>query len=1431
MNTLLGLPFATGNLATGHLAAEPFATLVLAGGPASAGALVEPLGWTLVHFLWQAAAVAALLAVARVALRRRSANARYLAACAAMLALAVLPVVTLVVLTWQLARATGETALAPSRRALVAVTPAFPPAPGARPNALENRDALQAETRPLAAPAAEAAAPSFAPTDPRELLATDENAATQPPPSRWRTAAHTLAGRLRPALPWLVGGWCIGVLALSGYHLGGWAQARRLVRSGTRPAPAAWQERLARLATRLRVTRPVRLLESTRVVVPAVVGWLRPVVLVPASALSGLPVAQLEAVLAHELAHVRRHDYLVNLLQSAVETLLFYHPAVWWVSRQVRTDREDCCDDVAAAACGDPVLYARALATLEEMRADAADAMSDAARHPSHPALAATGPGGQMPLLRRIRRLVTPPAAGRGPHTGPERRGALPAAAVALATVTTLVVAVGISLAGNQKDADAASAKGSPDTRAEADPDGNRADAGDNAFRATFKGGGTVEVVGVSENPSKDHPWWRPDGTPLDETPPALGGGGRVFTSGEEVAREVVVRLDDMPGDASYPKLAFAPGGSSANGGNDDAGHYGMAVALPRSADTFAVKVGVASGPWKTLADGAPGVVTATGTPETGVVFSRAYEAQGSTVVTVAHNVTDDETRLVAVDADGKEHPAGRTNGGSSNAVAQVTFEFADLPLARVKKLVLQTRPYEWVTIKGVATRPGARPAAAAGTNGDDAPPAADGDAKDDALAPADDPPGRRELLSYVDDTAEGKRSIAGSGHAMYFDRKDEGAAQLTAVHVFGARYGTPQPPEEDFHVYVLDERLGMLADVKVPYKTFERGEMRWYVLKVPPVNVPRNFVVCLSFNPARMKGVYVGMDKDPSRLHSAMGLPSKGIVPIKDEYNWMMRVQLEMDEPAPDAPAEEGEEGAMKTPADPMVAEFMAQFGKVQQAMEAGDAVAGEAAAARVVKAMEALDALRMTRPDVPHVPIRRDGKVPDSARVLEGMRQIHRAFAAGDVAAAKAVKERGPSPAPGAGDAKTPPAPETPPAGTPAALQQAVGEQMKRLAEALEAGKLDESRQVMTQVAPVIEDSFKKWGESDHPPDRAQGANMLEGLRRARAALDHGDLVTAAALLKTQFNGGHTDEVRPGPEHYALKGKGPELTKEILQRADKARRQKAVDALLADLDPAKDPEVIATALAVLPAVKDVPFDRAPVLTAIRGLLGHADQDVRAGALNAIGYAGGEPSDVPAIAALASDPSPTVRARVATALYGVAGRQPGFAVFAAVDALLDDYAAAVQLNTIRALWGHPVSAMGEKMLIDLSQGFERSGRGQLAYDAVYYALTTRPSVSPAVADRLIEIMRGGERSGQAGRAAWGLSHHDVSPEARERVTNALLEELDETLDPYVRGNIVYGLGQLGGDAAVAKLKELAEKDESEPIRKRAAEALARHTG
>jgi len=312
---------------------------------------VEALGWTLVHFLWQGALVALMLALARVELKRRTANLRYLASCAAMLLMLALPVITFVTL-YSIAHKTQ-------------VVMTGHPAPTKQ---TVKTDALKSEfgdDSPIVGELTQ----SPTPTSPRRQL---------------RELFSVVA-------PWLTSLWLAGVILLSLRMICGWAYSRRLKSYGTGSLPDEWQIRFAELCRNVRVLRPVRLLESAVIQVPAVIGWLRPVVLIPASALVGLAPRQLEAVIAHELAHIRRYDYLVNLLQAAVEILLFYHPAVWWVSREIRQEREHCCDDVAVEVCGDALIYARALIEIESLR--------DAGMR-----LAMAADGGS--LLSRIQRIV-----------------------------------------------------------------------------------------------------------------------------------------------------------------------------------------------------------------------------------------------------------------------------------------------------------------------------------------------------------------------------------------------------------------------------------------------------------------------------------------------------------------------------------------------------------------------------------------------------------------------------------------------------------------------------------------------------------------------------------------------------------------------------------------------------------------------------------------------------------------------------------------------------------------------------------------------------------------------------------------------------------------------------------------------------------------
>jgi beta-lactamase regulating signal transducer with metallopeptidase domain/peptidoglycan/xylan/chitin deacetylase (PgdA/CDA1 family) len=328
----------------------------------------QALGWTLIHFVWQGALVAALFTGIRAILKSYSAETRYIAACAAMLLIFILPLVTFFIIRSSFIDAS----------AVVETSSRAPNAAALPPQKMET---ARRETL------------SPGEVDPVEILPPETM-----PSKNW--TEHSFVS----LLPWLVLIWLAGALALCLRLFGGWITVRRLKLRRTKEAAREWQETVARLSRRLRMTGPVRLCESALVEAPTVIGWLRPVILVPLSMLMGLSAEQVEALLAHELAHIRRHDYLVNLLQTAIETLLFYHPAVWWISRQLRTEREHCCDDLAVSACGDVLVYARALTTLEQLRGR---------RNTGQLALAASG----GLLLQRIRRLIETPQSSTAPHS------------------------------------------------------------------------------------------------------------------------------------------------------------------------------------------------------------------------------------------------------------------------------------------------------------------------------------------------------------------------------------------------------------------------------------------------------------------------------------------------------------------------------------------------------------------------------------------------------------------------------------------------------------------------------------------------------------------------------------------------------------------------------------------------------------------------------------------------------------------------------------------------------------------------------------------------------------------------------------------------------------------------------------------------------
>jgi beta-lactamase regulating signal transducer with metallopeptidase domain len=296
------------------------------------------MGLALLHFLWQGAALGAAAFLAMSLARR--ATVRYVLGISLLAAMVAAPAITFLVLTHR--HTTGE------------VTWQHVAALSGTPARLE--------------------AASISETTQRVLSLGS--------PISSRTSSIYLL--------WFVEAWFLGVVLLSLRPAAGFLLIERMrLKCGT-PISGALYARCLELQRRIGLYRVVRYCESLQLEAPAVVGWFRPVILLPVSALTGLSTDQLSTVIAHELAHVKRYDAFVNVFQMAAETLLFYHPAIWWLSKRIREERELCCDDVAIAVCGNAVEYARALAAMAEWQTAPALVMA----------------ANRSPLAERVARLL-----------------------------------------------------------------------------------------------------------------------------------------------------------------------------------------------------------------------------------------------------------------------------------------------------------------------------------------------------------------------------------------------------------------------------------------------------------------------------------------------------------------------------------------------------------------------------------------------------------------------------------------------------------------------------------------------------------------------------------------------------------------------------------------------------------------------------------------------------------------------------------------------------------------------------------------------------------------------------------------------------------------------------------------------------------------
>ncbi len=311
------------------------------------GPFIDALGWTLVHSIWQGALIASLVAIIMIMLRKGSAKSRYLVYFSSLILMLGISVATFIKV--------------------------YDPADASEK--IDTAQGVESINEDL-------------------FLAAHENSFTEE--SQFGKAKKAFAGYFERNFPLFVSLWFLGICFFLLKFLGGYAYSQRLKHYRTLEATKYWNRKVLILSHKIGLNKSIRLAESALIKVPMVVGYLKPVILVPLGMLSSLPPQQVEAILTHELAHIYRKDYLFNLIQSVIDILFFYHPAIWWISRNIRMEREHICDDLVIMVNQDSIEYARALASVQEMKSN-------------YPAPAPALARNKYELLNRIHRMMNKP--------------------------------------------------------------------------------------------------------------------------------------------------------------------------------------------------------------------------------------------------------------------------------------------------------------------------------------------------------------------------------------------------------------------------------------------------------------------------------------------------------------------------------------------------------------------------------------------------------------------------------------------------------------------------------------------------------------------------------------------------------------------------------------------------------------------------------------------------------------------------------------------------------------------------------------------------------------------------------------------------------------------------------------------------------------
>lgn len=359
--------------------------------------LVDQIGWSLIHSLWQDALIALVLATILKLLSRAKPQSRYFIACVALAAMIVLPVITTYVLH------THQT------EPFDIVVDDNSAAVGSVESNLQNIGVIE----------------------------NDRTGGTQT--INWinRTMTETvnISERVEKYLPWLILLWLIGVVFYAIKLGGGLFYAANLRKLPVNASNPKLEDLVDELSSRLSIKRKIKICESALINVPMTIGWIYPLILIPPSSLLGLTPFQLQMIISHELIHIKRFDFLINFLQGVIETILFYHPAAIWTSRKIRAEREYVCDNLTVALCKDSVGYARALTKVARFQ-----------RQAEQLAVAAT----DGELKDRIYRLVS-----NSQNPGSSRKSILPNVwAIVVISLFLGFIFGGLKILSNNKESD-----------------------------------------------------------------------------------------------------------------------------------------------------------------------------------------------------------------------------------------------------------------------------------------------------------------------------------------------------------------------------------------------------------------------------------------------------------------------------------------------------------------------------------------------------------------------------------------------------------------------------------------------------------------------------------------------------------------------------------------------------------------------------------------------------------------------------------------------------------------------------------------------------------------------------------------------------------------------------------------------------------------